>query len=80
MNIFRGYNPYCASGILIVVGYLVAAASYHFIETPFLRLKSRFEPNGKRGLRHLAIIPEPSLAQVLVTRRQNRIVASGKSD
>jgi peptidoglycan/LPS O-acetylase OafA/YrhL len=77
---FRRYNPYYASGILIGVGYLAAVASYHFVEQPFLRLKSRFEPNGSRGLRHLGIVTEPSLAGVLATGRQNRLVASGKSD
>ncbi len=35
--------------LVLPVSYLIAMASYRFIETPFLRLKARFEPKADRA-------------------------------
>ena len=47
-------SPFLQSGsgktLLVLMAYSVAACSYHFVEQPFLRLKSRFEPKESKYL------------------------------
>jgi peptidoglycan/LPS O-acetylase OafA/YrhL len=63
------YVPHAVRVLLVIAAYPVAAASFHFVEKPFLRLKARFEPTDARRQAQLDAISaraaEPALTEPL---------------